>query len=70
MLRFGIYSLGSSASPLLWCVVRWVCIALTTFIIRIATVPLLVNQLKATTKLRVKCPNAILLSSLLPLCSI
>ncbi|NP_001168896.1 Mitochondrial inner membrane protein OXA1-like [Zea mays] len=35
----------------------WVCIALTTFIIRIATVPLLVNQLKATTKLRAINPE-------------
>lgn len=35
----------------------WVCIALTTFIIRSATVPLLVNQLKATTKLRAINPE-------------
>ncbi|XP_066378218.1 mitochondrial inner membrane protein OXA1-like [Miscanthus floridulus] len=35
----------------------WVCIALTTLIIRSATIPLLVNQLKATTKLRAINPE-------------
>ncbi|OEL32399.1 Mitochondrial inner membrane protein OXA1 [Dichanthelium oligosanthes] len=35
----------------------WACIALTTVIIRTATVPLLVNQLKATTKLNAIKPE-------------
>ncbi|XP_066387548.1 mitochondrial inner membrane protein OXA1-like [Miscanthus floridulus] len=35
----------------------WACIALTTLIIRSATIPLLVNQLKATTKLRAINPE-------------
>jgi YidC/Oxa1 family membrane protein insertase len=35
----------------------WACIALTTLIIRSATIPLLVNQLKATTKLNALKPE-------------
>ena len=41
-------------TALLLCI-RWAAIALTTLVIRTATVPLLVNQLKATSKLTVCC---------------
>lgn len=34
-------------------IVRWLAIALTTLLIRTATVPLLINQLKSTSKLSV-----------------
>ena len=60
LLKFGICFVGSYAwfalcSVLTRGVLRWACIALTTLLIRSATIPLLMNQLRATVKLNVKC---------------